>query len=134
MPTYDLGCQSCGQGYEIICPEADRNDQDCACGARLERLWLTAPKLVGPMPTKPHKIGGTDISFTRAEDLRNYEAFQEQTGRHTVSQTDPEWRQMVDDAKESANRMVQRSGFSDHQHFKREMRVAKAAGGNALKG
>lgn len=134
MPTYEYNCPGCGQDWEITCSMSDRNEQNCECGERLSRSWRSAPALVGPMPTKPTRIGGTDVSFSRAEDLRNYEKFQEKSGRYTLSRSDSEWRNMVDSAKEKANKMVKKAGFNDHEHFKRETRKARRRGGNLLKG
>lgn len=133
MPTYDFVCPSCEQEWEIVCSMGDRNSQVCECGAELTRAWRSAPALVGPMPTKPMRIGGRDTSFTRVEDLRNYEKFQEQTNSYTLSKHDSEWRGMVDDARNKADKMVKRAGFNDHDHFKHEVKKARRSGGSALK-
>jgi len=57
VPTYDYRCNACGEGFEIVCPFAEREDKAVcpACGAR-DAVQVFGP-IARPAPDKPFSPG-----------------------------------------------------------------------------
>lgn len=133
MPTYDMSCTGCGLLHiDVFCTISAKDEQACDdCGATLRTVILSAPPVVGPMPSKPLRVGGIAEEFTSRRELDSY--LEANQNVRIVSRSDRQWKDLKQRSRERADRMVQRAGFDDSRQYSAVAREALAKGGSPLK-
>ena len=117
VPSYDYYCPDCGYETELVhrisqCDEVHSCD---SCGSSMARRPRSGG-LVGPMPTKPVRVGGLDREFTRMEDLRTYE--RENPDVKVMSRGDSWFRNHMDDVRSRREAAAKKLGYNDLDHKK----------------
>lgn len=116
MPIYDMRCGDCGvvelylslaekqaeiDGAVVSCPE---------CNAGLSSFIVPIP-IVGPMPSKPFKVGYAGIECDSASQLRKYKA--NNPTEHFLDKNDRTWTNHYDDVREKCEAGAKAQGYTD---------------------
>lgn len=88
--------------------------------------------LVGICWDKTFSIGGTGRTFHSNAELRAYQ--KENEGWETVSTKDRAWKDRLDIHRDKADKMFQKAGFKDKEHWSQISKREKAKGGDWVRG
>ena len=131
MPIYDMRCSECGSEGEFICTVAEKDNQQCPnCDGALKSL-IRPVSTIGPMPSKPLKLGGANVSFESMGELKKWE--RENPNTHVLSTNSKSWKDRLDRSAERADAAAKKCGFNDSEHFSKVQKREAASGGSWAK-
>lgn len=112
MPRYDYRCDNCHAEEERLLTLAEHElMQEChGCGAAM-RTVIAAVRTIGPMPSKPVRLGGADVDVHSNEEMRQYQAAN--PNARVVDKDDSWMRKHRDESRERAEGLARRQGFRD---------------------
>lgn len=124
MPRYDYRCERCGCDEEIFLKLSEFEIvQSCHdCGAAMRRV-ISPVLTIGPMPSKPYRLGGADVDISSNEELRKYEA--DNPTARIVDKDDSWMRKHRDEARERAETVARGQGFRDWRQRGEKMKAEK---------
>lgn len=122
MPLYDYKCPECSREDEILLKLAELDEPiSCECGGSMVRK-VSPVALHGILFSNVRVLGNGDFVATSNKEVRDYEA---QTGMVHVDPSDSAWQGQKYRARDKAENMVNRMGFSSLGSYREQ----KATGG-----
>lgn len=127
MPVYHYRCDDCEHDEEeyLSVQDHDRGLWCKWCGESMHTVPYATPT-VGPMPSKPLKIGGADVSLHSKEELRAYQ--KANPNEHIMSKHDNRLKEHKWRARERAEKQAVKQGWRDLDHRKSTQISARKAG------
>lgn len=112
MPLYDFRCDTgCGYFEDMLIPLARLDDAVCPDCQGDITIRIGAVMTIGPMPSKPLRIGQVGRSFESSSELREYK--KKNPNSEIIDAGSSEWRSHVDRAREKAEATAVRRGYRD---------------------
>jgi putative FmdB family regulatory protein len=121
VPLYDFRCdEGCGYFEDMFIPLARLDDAVCPDCQGSITTRIGSVMTVGPMPSKPLRIGQVGRSFESSSELREYK--KKNPNSAIIDADSSEWRAHVDRAREKAEATAVRRGYRDLAQQKEKRR------------
>jgi len=127
MPFYDIGCDACKEDFADVFASVFGHPQ-CPICKRDGKIKIHPVPTIGPMPSKPLRLGGAEKLCYTNEQVREYK--RANPNARFVTKDSNEWRNHYDDVRNLCDSKAKKRGYRDleDQRVKRkaEKKVASA--------
>ena len=116
MPLYTYACDNCELVEDDILLTLAEHEEGYECTTCMQPMH-TVPfptATIGPMPSKPMRLGGAGVDVHSVEELRQYKA--DNPNDRLLSRNDSGLKQHKWEARQKAEVQSQRMGFRDWDH------------------
>ena len=113
MPLYYVDCPKCGLVEDMYVPLKDHRSATCGSCESKVKVLIRPVLTAGPLPSKPLKLGGADITLTSSSQLREYK--KKNPKAMFLNKNDKVWKDHYDEVRNKVEASAKKRGFRDRQ-------------------